>query len=446
MTEGVAREQYGHYVIERTLGRGSMGTVYLARDQRIGRRVALKTVEPAKGQFEDAESLNEFYLRLQREAEVCGALHHPNVVTLYEAGYENDRISFLAMEYVEGESLLDILKRSRPTPLPLERALSFAADILRGLDVSHAKGIVHRDIKPANVLVTRDGVAKIADFGIARSQHSGMTVAGTLMGTPSYMSPEQVQGLPATPRSDLFALGILMFEMLTGGKPFTGGDINAVLYSIVHTPAPSLIERNAGLPPALEAFVHRLLAKPPEDRWMSAAAAFEELERCAGTMATASRPSAAAWPIAGLPGGEATEPILSPEASETSKSFLNRAIAPALFWTVTGVTTAALLIPSAIVLVQTNQAPPALISFQQENEFARKRARLRQASNLLTAGKYDEALKTYTIYLAQYPSSQVARTGVERAKARIAARRESSQKTKKPESLKERVKGIFRRD
>lgn len=446
MTEGVAKEQYGHYVVEGTLGRGSMGTVYLARDQRIGRRVALKTVEPAKAQFEDAESENEFYRRLQREAEVCGALHHPNVVTLYEAGYENDRISFLAMEYVEGESLLDILKRNRPNPVPLERAVLIAADILRGLDVAHGKGIVHRDIKPANVLVTRDGVAKIADFGIARSQHSGMTVAGTLMGTPSYMSPEQVQGLPATPRSDLFALGILMFEMLTGGKPFTGGDVNTVLYSIVHTPAPSLIERNAGLPPALEAFVHRLLAKSPEDRFMSAAAAFEELERSAGTVATASRPSAAAWPIADLPRGDATEPTLSPGVLEKARSLLKRTITPALFWTVTLATTAALVVPAAIVWTEANQTPPARISFQQENEFARKRARLRQASNLLTAGKYDEALKAYTTYLAQYPASQVARDGVERAKARIAARRGSSQKTKKPESLKERVKGIFRRD
>ena len=239
MTEAAARQRIGHYVVEGTLGHGAMGTVYLARDERIGRRVALKQLQLAKAQFEDAESAAEFYMRLQREAEVCGSLQHPNIVTLYDVGYDGERISYLALEYVAGETLLDLLKRHRPRPLPVEAALRIAADILRGLAYAHAKGIVHRDVKPANILIGDDGVAKIADFGIARPQQSSMTVAGALMGTPNYMPPEQVKGIPATPRSDLFSLGVLLFEMVAGAKPFIATELAALLEKIVRTPTPS---------------------------------------------------------------------------------------------------------------------------------------------------------------------------------------------------------------
>src|SRR5947199_5541517 len=185
MTESAApeRPQYGEYEVEAVLGRGAMGMVYLARDRRIGRRVALKTVQIGQ-KFDDESDATEFLQRLQRAAEVCGSMQHPNIVTLYEPGYENNVISFLATEYVEGESLRDRLKRSKP--LPLEDALRIGEDILRGLTYAHAKGVVHRDIKPANILLSTDGQAKIADFGIARPVDSTLTAVGSMLGTPNY--------------------------------------------------------------------------------------------------------------------------------------------------------------------------------------------------------------------------------------------------------------------
>src|SRR5207248_6360339 len=156
-------QKYGEYEVESVLGRGAMGMVYLARDRRIGRRVALKTVQ-VEQRFEDESDATEFFQRLQREAEVCGSMQHPNIVTLYEPGYENNVISFLATEWVEGESLRERLKRSKP--LPLDVALRIGEDIIRGLTYAHAKGVIHRDIKPANILLTLEGQAKSADFGI----------------------------------------------------------------------------------------------------------------------------------------------------------------------------------------------------------------------------------------------------------------------------------------
>ncbi|HEY8713390.1 MAG TPA: serine/threonine-protein kinase, partial [Thermoanaerobaculia bacterium] len=183
-------QSYGHYDVESVLGRGAMGMVYLAKDRRIGRKVALKTVH-INEKFDDESEANEFYKRLQREAELCGALQHPNIVTLYEPGYENNVIAWLATEYVEGENLREHMRKRKP--LPLEESMRILEGILRGLAYAHAKGIVHRDIKPANILLTRNGEAKIADFGIARPVDSNLTAVGEMLGTPSYMSPEQVK-------------------------------------------------------------------------------------------------------------------------------------------------------------------------------------------------------------------------------------------------------------
>ena len=190
MTEQPVTEYYGDYDVESFLGKGSIGKVYLARHRRIGRRVALKTVH-LEQKFEDEEDRNEFYKRLQREAELCGSMQHPNVVTLYDVGYDGDLVSYLATEYVDGESLLARLRRTRP--LPLDEALAHrrrpaARPRLRALE-----GIIHRDIKPANILLTAEGQAKIADFGVARPLHSSLTATRSLVGTPNYMSPEQVK-------------------------------------------------------------------------------------------------------------------------------------------------------------------------------------------------------------------------------------------------------------
>src|SRR5262249_50926021 len=155
--------------------------------------------------FDDDLDRIEFHKRLQREAELCGKLQHPNIATLYDVGYDDDIVSWLAIEYVDGESLLARLKRTRP--LLVDDALAIGADILRGLAFAHDKGVIHRDIKPANVLITSEGQAKIADFGIARPLNSSLTATNSLLGTPNYMSPEQVKSAPVTVRSDLFSVG-----------------------------------------------------------------------------------------------------------------------------------------------------------------------------------------------------------------------------------------------
>jgi len=269
------RRFFGEYEVESVLGKGAMGMVYLARDKRIGRRVALKTVQ-VQQQFEDESEATEFYQRLQREAEVCGAMQHPNIVTLYEPGYENNVISFLATEWVEGESLRDRLKRSKP--LPLEEALRISEDILRGLSYAHLKGVIHRDIKPANILLSTDGQAKIADFGIARPVDSTLTAVGSMLGTPNYMSPEQVKCTDVTARSDLFSVGVVMYEMLCGVKPFSAADVSSILRNVVERVPPLASEVNKEVPEPIAQFVARLFAKAPEARIGTAMQALNELQ------------------------------------------------------------------------------------------------------------------------------------------------------------------------
>src|SRR5438477_2973034 len=293
------RRQFGEYEIESVLGKGAMGMVYLARDRRIGRRVALKTVQ-VQQQFDDESEATEFYQRLQREAEVCGAMQHPNIVTLYEPGYENNVISFLATEWVEGESLRDRLKRSKP--LPLDDALRIGEDILRGLTYAHAKGVIHRDIKPANILLASDGQAKIADFGIARPAGSTLTQVGSMLGTPNYMSPEQVKCADVTARSDLFSVGVVLYEMLTGVKPFSAPDVSGILRNVVERVPLLASEVNKDVPEPIAQFVAHLFAKNPEDRFATAGEALADLETLRGKMPTAPPPEV-------LPVNDATDRV-----------------------------------------------------------------------------------------------------------------------------------------
>ncbi|HEX6178434.1 MAG TPA: serine/threonine-protein kinase, partial [Thermoanaerobaculia bacterium] len=272
---GEIRKEYGPYEVEAVLGRGAMGMVYLARDRRIGRKVALKTVH-VEERFDDESEANEFYKRLQREAELCGALQHPNIVTLYEPGYDNNIIAWMATEYVDGESLRDRLKKRKP--LPLNEALRIAADLLRGLAFAHSKGIIHRDIKPANILITSAGQAKLADFGIARPVDSNLTQAGEMLGTPSYMSPEQVKCTAVTARSDLFSVGAVLYEMAAGVKAFAASDVSGILKNVVELEPKPAHAVHPQVPPPLSTIIARLLAKNPEDRYPSAASALHEIE------------------------------------------------------------------------------------------------------------------------------------------------------------------------
>jgi hypothetical protein len=406
-------QQYGDYDIESFLGKGSIGKVFLARHRRIGRRVALKTVH-LEQKFEDDEDRTEFYKRLQREAELCGSMQHPNVVTLYDVGYEGDVVSYLATEYVDGESLLQRLRRTRP--LPLEEALSISADVLRGLAYAHSKGIIHRDIKPANILLTTDGHAKIADFGVARPLHSSLTATRSLVGTPNYMSPEQVKTTPVSPRSDLFSAGAVMYEMLTGVKPFAAPELSGILYNVVNLVPPRVSVTNPSVPEAVSRIVARLIAKQPEDRYAAAHDALAELELVREARA-AMRKSGELETLE-VTQGDVTTPlptIIEPRPVH----LLRRRVHPALFWLVTILLTGALA--SSVVALRRGIAAQKPAPGIQAEPLEEKRRSLESARALAAAGKHEEAIRAYDAHVARYPESVVARTERDAAQQQLAA-------------------------
>jgi serine/threonine-protein kinase len=273
-------DRIGRYKIVRELGRGAMGVVYHAIDPNIGRPVAIKTIQLGAGRKpEEQERLRE---RLFREARSAGILSHPGIVTIYDVEQQGD-LAYIAMEYVDGPTLDQLLAPGQA--VSPERMFSVLAQTAAALDYAHAKGIVHRDIKPANLMVTADGAVKITDFGIAKITASEQfTMTGSIVGTPHYMSPEQVQGLPVTGCSDQFSLAVMAFEMLTGEKPYTGEHITTVVYKIVAEEPPPLHRLNPSLGGAIEAALRKALAKKPEARYGACQEFVEALEQaCAGT-------------------------------------------------------------------------------------------------------------------------------------------------------------------
>jgi serine/threonine protein kinase len=426
------RRFFGEYEVESVLGKGAMGMVYLARDKRIGRRVALKTVQ-VQQTFEDESEATEFYQRLQREAEVCGAMQHPNIVTLYEPGYENNVISFLATEWVEGESLRDRLKRSKP--LPLEDALRISEDILRGLSYAHLKGVIHRDIKPANILLSTEGQAKIADFGIARPVDSTLTAVGSMLGTPNYMSPEQVKCDDVTARSDLFSVGVVMYEMLTGVKPFSAADVSSILRNVVERVPPLASEVNKDVPEPIARFVAHLFAKAPEERFATAMEALGELH--------ALRTGAPLGPPPEVLGSEAVSSTVAPGSSSKRRDATTdrqygdatpmvssrkiNAVSPAIAFGTIAVLVAALITTIAVIRMQTDPTPIGVITPQQHAEFVLRRQSLATAQALLDAGRYDDSIRAFDTYSRMHPESVVAKEGL--ANATAAAEANKSQGT-----------------
>jgi serine/threonine protein kinase len=397
-------EHYGDYDVESFLGKGSIGKVYLARHRRIGRRVALKTVH-LEQKFEDEDDQTEFYKRLQREAELCASMQHPNIVTLYDVGYAGDVVSWLATEYVDGETLLARLRRTRP--LPIEEALSIAADVLRGLAYAHSKGIIHRDIKPANILLDAGGRAKIADFGVARPLHSSLTATRSLVGTPNYMSPEQVKTAPVSTRSDLFSAGVVMYEMLTGAKPFGSPELSGILYNVVNLVPPRVTETNPSVPEAVARIVARLLAKNPDDRYPTADEALAELEVIRSAR-TGLLPVGELETLAAAQ-GDATTPLPTIIELKPLPTW-RRPVGPLLFWSVTLLLIAALT--TSIVLLRrgiTRQQPAGVITQEQFAETAAKRKSLDDARALTAAGRFEDAIRGYDTHLARWPHSTVAR-------------------------------------
>jgi serine/threonine protein kinase len=428
-----------HYKVERILGRGSAGIVYLARDTRINRLVALKSIDLAAQRFEDARDADEFFQRLQREVEVCGALNHPNIVTLYDAGFDEGRVSWLALEYVDGPPLLELIRTARPSPLPIDRALSIASDVLDGLAHAHDRGIVHRDIKPANVLVGSDGVAKLGDFGIARPADSLMTVTGTLMGTPNYMSPEQVKGLVVTARSDLFSFGIVFYEMLTGRKAFGAADISGVLYNIVHREHSPV--DTPGMPPELVQLVDRLLAKAPEERPENA----RDVARIIEDVTERLNAAAAFPPAQRTEVTERTDP--SPVASHAARGLLRTHVPPAAAAAVIGIPLIALLAWAGLLAARIDPSPAASIPESRLREFAEKRQQLDAAEALCAEGKLDDCIAAYDAYLARYPWARAAREARDEAERLKANERrgEPKEATKGAwQRFKDRLRRVFR--
>ena len=417
------RKEFGSYEVESILGRGAMGMVYLARDRRIGRKVALKTVHVDE-RFEDDSDANEFFKRLQREAELCGSLQHPNIVTLYEPGYEDGVIAWLATEYIDGESLRDRMKKRKPLPLP--EALRVTEDLLRGLAFAHAKGVIHRDIKPANILLTAEGQAKIADFGIARPVDSNLTAVGEMLGTPSYMSPEQVKCTAVTARSDLFSLGAVLYEMATGVKAFAATDVSGILRNVVeHHPRPAHLA-HAQVPAALSPIVARLLAKDPQARYPSATAALHDVQQLRASLGIGDDveeigPSAAVSTLASRPAAAAlseTQPSITSISTDDMtpaighggayRAPFDRIVPAPVFF---GVIIALLIIVGgaiAAIHLQSDPSPTVAFSPAELDALRQKQEALSAARSSYGAGRYDEALKRYDAYLAQYPASLVA--------------------------------------
>jgi serine/threonine protein kinase len=259
----------GRYEIVRELGKGAMGVVYLAKDPLIGRLVALKTIR-ASAHAEDDET-KEFQERFVREAQAAGILNHPSIVTVHDIGQDDTSgTSFIAMEYVEGNNLKEVLAQGRT--LSFEQAGDIIVQIADALDFAHTKGIVHRDVKPANIILLEGNRAKITDFGIAKiaSGASNLTSTGQFLGTPNYMAPEQIKGAPVDGRTDIFALGICLYECLTRRKPFGGDSLTSISYKIVHENFPALHEINPQIPEGYEEVISNCLAKDPAKRYQRA--------------------------------------------------------------------------------------------------------------------------------------------------------------------------------
>ncbi len=263
-------ERLGKYRIDGVLGKGAMGVVYKAFDPAIERVVALKTIR--KEMFSASEQL-ELIGRFKNEAQAAGRLNHPNIVTVYDYGEDADS-AYIAMEFVEGTGLDALLGPGRP--MPVARVLAWMGDVLDGLDFAHARGVVHRDIKPANLLITAGGRVKISDFGIARIESSTLTQAGSMIGTPSYMSPEQFRGEPVDGRADVFSSGVLLYQLLTGARPFTGS-ASTVMHQILNEEAAPPSRVLPALGARFDAVLAAAIAKAPAARHPSARAFHEAL-------------------------------------------------------------------------------------------------------------------------------------------------------------------------
>ena len=268
-------ENIGRYRVLGELGRGAMGVVYRAEDEMLNRAVAIKTILMSA----DPVVRAEYEARFRQEAKAAGGLNHPNLITIYDVGREGD-MAYMAMELLEGVELRDMMKGGR---LELPFVLEILAQVADGLAFAHERGVVHRDVKPGNIMIVDGRRAKVMDFGIARMRASDIeTQIGAVLGSPKYMSPEQVTGNPIDGRSDVFSLGVMLYELATGAPPFSAPDVQQYMLQIAGaTPAPPSA-LNASLPPMLDLILARALEKDPAQRYQSAAEFAADLRACMG--------------------------------------------------------------------------------------------------------------------------------------------------------------------
>ena len=329
----------GKYAVEGELGRGAMGIVYRGHDPDLDREVALKTFR--KDTLDKSESA-ELLERFKREAKAGGRLQHPNIVSIYDYGEAND-VAYIAMEIIQGQELKELFDQNqRFAP---KDAVRLMGQLLDALEYAHRHGVVHRDIKPANLILMPDGTLKITDFGIARLESSTLTQAGTVLGTPTYMSPEQFMGQTVDGRSDLFSAGVILYQFLTGEKPFAGSSITTIMHKVLKEEPLKPSELNVQVPPAFDAVVKKALAKRPDDRFQSAA------EFRAALMAAVETPAAA--PEAETTAVNLTVPPVAAAAKQPAKLWLGLGLGGAA---VTALLAVFLLRPAA-----EPETPPAAV-------------------------------------------------------------------------------------
>ena len=268
-------KQLGRYEIVRVMGSGAMGIVYEGLDTKLHRQVAIKTI--IKSTLANPEQAADYSERFMREAQAVAQLNHPNIVAVYDFGEEGD-IAYFVMEFIRGSELRQLM--SSGDQLPLSRSLGMMIELLDALDYAHKHGIIHRDIKPANIMIDRDGRVKLADFGVVKVMgNKEGTQSGTVVGTPGYMSPEQILGTSVSARSDIFAAGVILYQLLTNQKPFAGNTVFAVQQQIVNDDPPPPSTINTKLPPFFDRIISKALSKKPEQRYMHASEFADELRR-----------------------------------------------------------------------------------------------------------------------------------------------------------------------
>ena len=282
---GLSRPMLGRYEIQKELGKGAMGVVYLGKDPKISRIVAIKTMNLSQ-EFE-ADELEEVKARFFREAETAGRLNHPNIVTMYDAGEEHD-LAYIAMEFLKGKDLVPYTKPDNLLPLP--KVLSIAARVADALGYAHSLHVVHRDIKPANIMYDPESdTVKVTDFGIARITDSSKTKTGMVLGTPSYMSPEQLSGAKIEGHSDLFSLGVSLYQLACGKLPFAGDSMAQLMFRIANEPPADILSIKPDLPPCVVAIIQQALVKKVEERFESGAAMALAIRQCAAALAVSAQ-------------------------------------------------------------------------------------------------------------------------------------------------------------